>query len=86
MDKTRSKRPLEEDVEVPMNIDSDESDVEDDEWSSILHHSKEDYDLLQQKKGVETSNDVSEKSQPTTVSGARILSIPRIVRLSRPPR
>ena len=31
MDRVRGKRPLEEDVEVPTNIDYDESDAEDDE-------------------------------------------------------
>ena len=53
---------------------------------SVICCSKQEYDSLKKKKGAESSNEASEKSQPTTVSGAGILSIPLIARLSRPPR
>ncbi|GMN51351.1 hypothetical protein TIFTF001_020507 [Ficus carica] len=75
MDRARGKRLLEEDVEVLTNIDSDESDAKDDEWSSILRRSKEDYDSLQQEKGAKTSNDALKRSRPATLSGAGVLSI-----------
>ncbi|GMN51246.1 hypothetical protein TIFTF001_020407 [Ficus carica] len=51
MDKARGKRPLDEDVEVPMNINFDESDVEDDKLTSFIRRSKEEYNSLQKKKG-----------------------------------
>lgn len=85
MDRARGKQPLEEDVEVQTSIDSDESDAGDDEWTSILRRSKAEYDSLQKKKGAVTSNEASERSRPATVSGAGVLSIPPIARLTRPP-
>ncbi|GMN51812.1 hypothetical protein TIFTF001_020960 [Ficus carica] len=62
IDKARGKRPLEEDVDVPTNIDLEESDVEDDELTSVIRRSNEEYNLLQKKKGVESSNEASERS------------------------
>lgn len=86
MDKARGKQPLEKDVEVPSNIDFDESDAEDGKLTSVIHRSKEEYDSFQNKKGVESSNEESERSWPATVSGAGVLSIPPFARLNRPPR
>ena len=81
MDKARGNGPLEEDVEVPGNIDFDESDAKDDELTSVIRRSKEEFDFLQKRKGTESSNEASEKSRPTMVSGARVLSIPPIAEL-----
>ncbi|GMN33549.1 hypothetical protein TIFTF001_044811 [Ficus carica] len=36
MNKVRSKRPLEEDVDVPMNINLEESDTEDDKLAFVI--------------------------------------------------
>ena len=84
MDKVRGKRPLEEGIEVPVNISFDESDAKDDELMSIIRRSKEEFDSLQKKKGAESSNEASERSGLAMVSGAGVLSIPPIARLSRP--
>ncbi|GMN46216.1 hypothetical protein TIFTF001_015403 [Ficus carica] len=76
MDKARGKRPLEEDVEVLMSINFDESDAEDDELTSVIRRSREEFDFLQKRKGIESSNEASEKRRPATVSEFGVLSIP----------
>ncbi|GMN63885.1 hypothetical protein TIFTF001_032955 [Ficus carica] len=85
MDKTRGMRPLEEDVDVPANIDMEESNAEDDEMASVLRRSREEHEYLQMRRGTESSNEAFEKNRPATVSGVGALSIPLIARLSRAP-
>ncbi|GMN73963.1 hypothetical protein TIFTF001_052290 [Ficus carica] len=53
---------------------------------SAIRSSTEEFDFLQQRKGVESSNEVSERSRPATVSGAGVLYIPPIAQLNRPPQ
>ena len=65
----RGKRLLEEDVEILASINLDESDATDDELTSIIWRSKEEYDRLQKRKGTESSNKASENSQLAMVSG-----------------
>lgn len=82
MDKARG---LEEDVDVLVNIDSEDNDTEDDELASVLRCSREEHECLQNRKGTESSNEASGRNRPAMVLGAGALSIPPIARLSRPP-
>ncbi|GMN30452.1 hypothetical protein TIFTF001_002800 [Ficus carica] len=46
MDKARSKRPLEENVDIPANIDLEENDAEEDELASVIRHLREEHERL----------------------------------------
>ena len=91
MDKLRGKQQLEDDVEVPPNIDFDLSDAEDDKSTFVIHRSKEEYDSFQNKKCAESGNEAVERSQLVTVSvtnyvrgmGPIYSSIARLCRPSR---
>ena len=71
----RGKKPLEESVDVPANIDLEESNAEDNELAFVIRSLREKHDRLQKRKGTESSNEALEKSLPTIVSGAGALSI-----------
>ncbi|GMN59816.1 hypothetical protein TIFTF001_028915 [Ficus carica] len=49
MNKAKGKRPLEEDINVPANIDLEESDTDDNELASILRRSRKEHEHLQMK-------------------------------------
>ncbi|GMN64740.1 hypothetical protein TIFTF001_033803 [Ficus carica] len=85
MDKARGKQPNEDEFIDWTSSDFDESDSNDEEWASVLHLSKVEYESLQMRKGAETSNEASERSRSATMAGAGILSIPPIARLNKPP-
>ena len=51
MDKARGEQLIEDEVEVWTSTDSDENDSGDEEWASILHRLKAEYDSLQMSKG-----------------------------------
>ena len=71
----RGKKPLEESVDVPKNIDLEESNAEDDELAFVIRSSREKHDRLQKRRGTESSNKALERSLPTIVSGAGVLSV-----------
>ncbi|GMN47318.1 hypothetical protein TIFTF001_016502 [Ficus carica] len=86
MDKASGKQPIEDDLVDWTSSDSDENDTDDEEGASVIRRLKDEYESLQMRKGTEISNEASERSRPTTVSGAGVLSIPPIARLNKPPR
>ena len=47
MDKSRGKRPLEEHIDTPANVDLDDSDAEDDELASALRRLREEHERKQ---------------------------------------
>ncbi|GMN68395.1 hypothetical protein TIFTF001_037446 [Ficus carica] len=47
-----------------------------------LRHLRDEYEFHQSRKGAETSNEATERSQPATMLGTGILSIPPIARLN----
>ena len=57
MDRARGKQPIEDEVVDCTSSDSDENDSSDEEWASVLHRLKAEYESLQMRKGVETSNE-----------------------------
>ena len=85
MDRARGKQPVDDVVVEWTSSDSSDSDSDNEEWASILRHSKAEYDLLQMQKGAETSNEASERNRSATVSGAGVLLIPLIAQLNKPP-
>ncbi|GMN45102.1 hypothetical protein TIFTF001_014296 [Ficus carica] len=85
MDRDRGKQPIENVVVDWTSSDSDESNSDDEEWASVLHRSRKEYESFQMWKGAETSNEASERNQPAIVLGEGILSIPSIAQLTKPP-
>ncbi|GMN59515.1 hypothetical protein TIFTF001_028608 [Ficus carica] len=82
MDKSRGKRPLEGNIDVSSNINLEDNDAEEDELASTLQHSREEYEL-EQNRGVGTRDEASKRNHIATVSGDGALTIPPIVRLTR---
>ena len=62
MDKAGGKRPLEEDVDVPTNIDMGQCDAKENELTSVIRCLREEYGRLQKRKGTESNNEASERS------------------------
>lgn len=85
MDKYEGKQPLEGKlVNISMSSDSDDSEAEDKEFSSILCRLRDEHKWEQSHKGTRMSNKVTERNRPATVSGNDVLSILPIAQLSRP--
>ena len=75
-----------EDVEVEWtSTDSSDNSSDDEEWASTVFQSRFEHEICQGGRGAETSNEASERNRMVTTSGEEILSIPPIVRLTRPP-
>lgn len=86
MDKYEGKLPLEgELVNISTSSDSDDSEVEDNKFLSILCCSRDEHKWEQSHKGTRMSNKVTQRNRPATVSGNDVLSILPVARLSRPP-
>ncbi|GMN47402.1 hypothetical protein TIFTF001_016577 [Ficus carica] len=75
-----------EDVEVEwMSTDSSDSSSDDEELTSTIRRSRFKHEFQQSHRGAGTSSEVSERSRPASTSGAEVLSIPSIARLTKPP-
>ena len=76
-----------EDVEVEWtSSESNDSGSEDEELVEALRRSKFDAEFNDNQHGAESSNVRQERDRPATISGADVLSIPPIARLTRAPR
>ena len=76
-----------EDVEVEWtSTDSSDSSSDDEELISTIRRSRFEHEFQQGRRGAETSSEATDRSRPASTSGAEVLSIPPIARLTKPPR
>ncbi|GMN58183.1 hypothetical protein TIFTF001_027282 [Ficus carica] len=69
-----------------MSTDFSDSSSDDDELTSTIHRSRFEHEFEHNRRDAGTSSKASERNRPTTTSGAKVLSIPPIARLTKPPR
>ena len=82
----KDKQPI-EDIDVDWtSTDSSDSSSDDEELMSTIRRSRFEHEFLNKQMDAGTSNEATERSRPATTSGAEILSIPPIARLTEPPR
>ena len=73
-----------EDVTVEWtSTDTSDSNSDDEELAEALRRSKFDNEFSQNRNGAGTSGAEQERNQPATISGAGVLSIPPIARLTK---
>ncbi|GMN54938.1 hypothetical protein TIFTF001_024056 [Ficus carica] len=63
-----------------------DSSSDDDEWASTVCRSRFEHEFQHNRRGAGTSNETSERNRPASTSGAEVLLIPPIARLTKPPR
>ncbi|GMN69445.1 hypothetical protein TIFTF001_038496 [Ficus carica] len=80
------KKQVIEDVDVEWtSTDFSDSSSDDEELMSTIRHSRFEHEFQHSRTGAGTSNEASERSRQATTSGAKVLSIPPIARLTKPP-
>ncbi|GMN66446.1 hypothetical protein TIFTF001_035532 [Ficus carica] len=81
------KKQVIEDMDVEWtSTDSSDNSSDDDELASTIHILSFEHEFQHSRTGAGTSNEASERRRPATTSGAEVLSIPPIARLTKPPR
>ncbi|GMN70350.1 hypothetical protein TIFTF001_039395 [Ficus carica] len=81
------KKQIIEDVDVEWtSTDSSDSNSDDEELTSTIRRSRFEHEFQHSRMGAGTSNEALERSRPTSTSVAKVLSIPPIARLTKPPR